>query len=471
MTDVELRKLISSWLDDNIDPERFHTLSESLRDSEHARRVYFEAMATHAELCNTADGERYLEQLVAGGAAGPFAPGSPAEPRPTRGAALALALAASLLLAAGAWLVTSGAPWPDAPGRVGVSLAEVRPLDGASRWYVEQSDRDSVASLRPGDVLRVASGEVALRYPNGVTVRLKAPAAYGAVTGTSARLLLGRLTAEVSEEGKGFTVTTPRATVVDLGTEFGLNVEQDGATDVVVFKGEVDVDFRPDGSTSNQAQRLQMGEAVHLDAAGAASRIASIQSGDFSSRVGALDSLPLISEVTDNIERMSSLNFYEIVPGGMREDALAFVDREAHEWNGIDRSGMPAYLVGGDYVKTFNNDKFNHNVRISVRLARPARLYVLFDNRLDPPAWLREGFHDTLDDIGLDVGPFKTKGQWHNKGPAGVGPGESVEDTFSVWTRIVEAPGLVSLGATEAPKSEPNMYGVVAVPLAVPGND
>jgi hypothetical protein len=173
----------------------------------------------------------------------------------------------------------------------------------------------------------------------------------------------------------------------------------------------------------------------------------------------------VISEVHDNIERMSTLNYYEIVHQGMREDALAFVDREAHQWNGVDATGMPAYLVGGDYVKTFNNDKFNHEIRVAVKLAVPAHLYVLFDNRLPIPRWLQEGFRDTGDDIGLDTGPFFSKGAWQNKTPPGVGPGVSVEDTFSVWVKVVPEPGTVFLGSTEAPVLEPNMYGIVAVPM------
>jgi len=41
---------------------------------------------------------------------------------------------------------------------------------------------------------------------------------------------------------------------------------------------------------------------------------------------------PLISDVRDNIERdPTMLSFYEIIPGGMAEDALAYVDRVARQ--------------------------------------------------------------------------------------------------------------------------------------------
>ena len=58
----------------------------------------------------------------------------------------------------------------------------------------------------------------------------------------------------------------------------------------------------------------------------------------------------------------------------MQEDAKAFADREEHEWNGITSDGMPAYLLGGDYVKTFNNDKIKNDIEITVKLDRAAKL-------------------------------------------------------------------------------------------------
>ena len=149
----------------------------------------------------------------------------------------------------------------------------------------------------------------------------------------------------------------------------------------------------------------------------------------------------------------------------MREDAKAFVDRESHEWNGVTTAGMPRYLLGGDYVKTFNNDKVNNDIEIRVTLGRPAKLYILFDDRIPAPPWLRENFRNTGDHIGVDEGPFYSKGVWCAEHQPGVGPGVSIDNTSSIWVREVNSPGTVILGATEAPISGINMYGIVAVPL------
>lgn len=469
MDDADLRKLIYQWLEGSIGSNNRIVLAAELRESEHARGVFLAVMAIHAELVNTEDARQYLSDLAAGDQP------DEAQAEPGSGRSIPshrklswplLSLAAALLIAVGLLSISRmdknhlGSDQGSRP-----VLAELSPISADCEWYVEQSGRSKSITVYSKDVVRATKGRLAVEYPNGVSLELASPAAYELLSNTQARLLIGRITVEVSEAGKGFSVVAPQATIVDLGTRFSVSVESDGATDIVVIKGEVDIDYSSGHAESSGAQRLQMGEAVRVDAAGTASRLVSIRNNSFSSQGDDAASQVVIEEVRDNIDRMSSLNFYEIVHRGMQEDALAFVDREAHQWNGIDESGMPRYLVGGDYVKTFNNDKFNHSIRVQVNVAVPSNLYVLFDNRLPVPSWLSTEFQDTGDDIGLDVGRFFSRGQWHNKGPSGIGPGESVEDTFSVWVKRVEIPSIVALGATEAPKSEPNMYGIVAVPL------
>jgi hypothetical protein len=149
----------------------------------------------------------------------------------------------------------------------------------------------------------------------------------------------------------------------------------------------------------------------------------------------------------------------------MQEDARAFVDRQSHKWNGVDSSGMPCYLLGGDYVKTFNNDKCRKDIEIIVTLNEPCKLYILFDDRISAPTWLRENFRDTGDKIGVDGGPRNYNGVLSKGVTAGTGAGVSVDDLLSVWVREVNSPGPVRLVATETPQDDLNMYGIVAVPL------
>jgi hypothetical protein len=172
---------------------------------------------------------------------------------------------------------------------------------------------------------------------------------------------------------------------------------------------------------------------------------------------------PVIGEVRDNIRDAGSVKSYQIVHGGLVEDALAFVDR-AHQWNGLDSSGIPSLLVGADYIMPFNDDKFVSGLELKVGILRPANLYVFLDKNMAAPEWLRKSFASTGLSIGLDC----AKTEWHKDHSLGVGAGNSIDFEFSIWKRAVNEPGAVILGGLEPPKIRSqgfNMYGIAAVAL------
>ena len=234
-----------------------------------------------------------------------------------------------------------------------------------------------------------------------------------------------------------------------------------------------------------RTERLTCGEGVEFGRGGPLNRINSIFTGNVatfsrpatenSKRHGAAwaekRSLSLIADVTDDLH--DSRKFYEIVPGGLREDAKAFADR-LHEWNGITAAGMPAYLIGADYVKTFNQDNFEQNQQIYVTLSRPAKLFVFLDVRVTAPDWLRRDFHNTGDMIGLDAAPNRMR-QYRNRTLA-VGPGQSIDERYTIWERDVLEPGVVALGSNIDPSdltTDRGMYGIAALelnPTAAPKN-
>jgi hypothetical protein len=343
------------------------------------------------------------------------------------------------------------------------AVANIVQLSKECRWFVENR-RSADGAVHAGDKVRLTRGQLRMDFACGATVTMRSPAALEVISPMRTRMVLGTLKAHVATGGEGFTVETPRTTVVDLGTDFGIDVSRHGSTDVIVFKGAVDL--HSDGVHGIKSrQRLIAGEGVRVSGEGTASRIVSILDSQFSmaeSRRGR-DRTPVISEVRDNIRRGESWNYYEIVHGGMREDAKAFVDRE-HEWNGVYALGMPRYLLGADYVKTFNDDKFNREVEIRVTIARPAVLYVLLDKRSPVPDWLRSRFFNTGDEIGLDGSKYTRFG---DRKSLGVGAGTSIDDVFSVWRLDVPAADTITLGAIQAGGETHNMYGIVAVPMEI----
>ena len=79
---------------------------------------------------------------------------------------------------------------------------------------------------------------------------------------------------------KGFTVETPSATLVDLGTEFGADVDRSGNGEVHVFRGEVIV--HPRSLTDSRPLRLSEAQATRVDAASATPSGIEVDSARFS---------------------------------------------------------------------------------------------------------------------------------------------------------------------------------------------
>ena len=124
----------------------------------------------------------------------------------------------------------SGLPAP-------VVLAHVASESADCEWSLDQhseAPRDTICS---GDMIRVARGKIQLSYNNGTVLTLHGPALFEVISDMRGRALLGRLTAKIGKGAEGFSVLTPRATVIDLGTELGIEVDDAGATDVVGARG------------------------------------------------------------------------------------------------------------------------------------------------------------------------------------------------------------------------------------------
>jgi len=128
--------------------------------------------------------------------------------------------------------------------------------------------------------LRLKQGRAQVGFDNGAQVFLEGPAVFYLHASDRAHLESGRLMAHVPQQAIGFTIETQTADIVDLGTEFGVEVSPAGATEVQVLEGEVELgaprieDLR-DGPTVFGAaprqgadlprQKLLVGQARRLD--------------------------------------------------------------------------------------------------------------------------------------------------------------------------------------------------------------
>jgi hypothetical protein len=106
------------------------------------------------------------------------------------------------------------------------------------RWAETESEMPG-RDMRAGKLLRLRRGLAEIEFEGGARVILQGPAELELVSGSEARLLQGTLTARVPPRARGFTILAPRGKIVDLGTEFGLSVDEAGSTTVRVFHGVV----------------------------------------------------------------------------------------------------------------------------------------------------------------------------------------------------------------------------------------
>ncbi len=91
------------------------------------------------------------------------------------------------------------------------------------------------------DKLAIDSGLVEITYASGVRVTVEGPAEFDVVDRESGRLGNGKLVASVPKGAEGFRIDYADGTVVDLGTEFAMDVRKDGPTDIGVFDGEIEL--------------------------------------------------------------------------------------------------------------------------------------------------------------------------------------------------------------------------------------
>ncbi|WP_144057371.1 FecR domain-containing protein [Novipirellula maiorica] len=475
-----LRELTHRKCDGNIADDELLELSSLLESSAKLRTYYWEMIAIESQLqwdLGSCEGE--IDSLKQTTLAGSESPTEQSQQRRLAWAIGVIAIAASLLMmfAMSFDLWTGGQPVANS-NVTAHSLAEqpvvgrLTKLSSETTWALNRvSDQDSGA-LRRGDTIELRSGTAKLDLAGKASAILHSPAIVDVNSGDHLFLVVGEMQVENADGERGLSVDTREARITDDAKAYSVDARET-TTDIVVFDGEVDVSFPNSEHAEEQpkyAKRVHAGQAVQVTNTGTVSRIVSVRNKRLHANTTAQAYHPIIAAVQDDIVRDDFYSFYEIVTGGMGEDVQAFVDRP-HQWNGI-RERMPSYLVGGDYVKTFNDDKIMDEVQVDLTIQRPCTLYILMDNRVQAPQWLRQSFEPMPEDIGVDEVAMQY--ETVDLTELGVGPGNSVDQSHSIWRRVVRKPGVVRLGTngrlphpnelgTDSPA---NMYGIVAVGLS-----
>lgn len=119
--------------------------------------------------------------------------------------------------------------------------------------------------LREGEQLGLVSGTAEIVFDDGANLVLEGPSRLEIDSAGSARLARGKLLAKVPARAVGFTIETESARMVDLGTEFGVECNSQGRTQLVVFRGEVEftaIENHGGDRVLGKSQRVTAGRAI-----------------------------------------------------------------------------------------------------------------------------------------------------------------------------------------------------------------
>jgi hypothetical protein len=278
--DADLRDLLSAWLGgDDPGDERRDALVERLRTDAPFRQAFVDEIRMLGMLKAVQSGEpRWLrlEDVIGWSAREPVGDAALAERVVRAGLArqrtrrlvrrlaaiVAVALACSLLLFAFIRFRTVDAPRDEGSGQP-IELARAVKVEGVT-WEpgsVAPAEGDVVTTGR----LTFTAGQLTLAFFGGVALTAEGPADLELLDRDRIFCHHGKLRVRVSPGAEGFTVAAPGYEIMDLGTEFGMNLEVDGKGRIMVFDGEAAVSLLGDGGRSRQGALVTGATAVEVD--------------------------------------------------------------------------------------------------------------------------------------------------------------------------------------------------------------
>lgn len=236
----ELDRLIDDCLESCLSENDAAALSAELEASAEARARYWEAAAIHG-LLDQAMHQSSL-QVITG------------EGRPQRENFIpwrAVAAAALVVMGIGiAWWTIVRNESSNVP------VATVLYAEGCE-WMMpnEIAEGERLAPQR----FHLSKGMALVRFDGGAEMMMRGETEWELISATEAKLALGDVSVRAEGDAAGFVLETPSASLLDLGTEFTVKVDDSKATELHVTEGEVA--YEQDGETTV----LAAGKSVRLE--------------------------------------------------------------------------------------------------------------------------------------------------------------------------------------------------------------
>jgi hypothetical protein len=221
----ELDDLINGCMEGSLSAAEAETLSRLLVDDAVARERYWKLAMVHAQL------EQAMLTTVKG------------EAHATRHGARApwVAAAACFALVGLGWHVSRAGGPSSAHAGASTPLALEVPLPQFATVSNASADAGFAVGRRvQAGPLTLDKGRVEVTFDCGAIVELMGPARLVMESEYRGFLHRGKLKAHVPPPAEGFIIQTPSSVIKDLGTSFGVEVADDGASEVHVLEGSVE---------------------------------------------------------------------------------------------------------------------------------------------------------------------------------------------------------------------------------------
>lgn len=141
-------------------------------------------------------------------------------------------------------------------------VAQVMRQTEGTRWEGRLVSLDG-SNISLGQRLRCQDGTVELRMASGVFVLLEGNTSLFLTGPNTLYLERGSLVAKVPHDASGFAVQTSDADFIDIGTEFGVNVDPGQMSQTKVLDGQIVVQTEGEDGKKNQKQ-LSTNEAAQV---------------------------------------------------------------------------------------------------------------------------------------------------------------------------------------------------------------
>ena len=234
--EVRVVELVSRLLDERLTDAEFAELDASLANDAAARRLYMRWLETDEHLREWARDPRAFDTATGGQAVAASFPGA------LRGAVWGgYVVTACLTLAvclATQWFWRSATPQGSSKAGAVMPLGVASMSRDARCEWADGSPR--LVRGQPVIVARyeLSRGAAELVFDGGVRVIFEGPARFEPRSNRAATLYSGKAVVHGGDDSVSFDLRTPRASLLDIGTEYGV-VVRDGVEEVHVFEGEV----------------------------------------------------------------------------------------------------------------------------------------------------------------------------------------------------------------------------------------